>query len=528
MISHSGRKRAATKTRTTPAPIEDHDYDNLLVATHQTFARVSGKFFVTDVDDLWGLYLKGLPANQRQFHNCHCCRKFIETYGSLVAIDERGDLTPAMWSPDVPDLYGPSFAAMWNRVKHASVTGMFLSKQSTWGAPRTGEWSHLSVFPPASAIYVERLLTPGQAMAAKRQDFITVKTALADVSSAMLDEAIRILSADALARSERFLGPVKWLRALQDRPKGKQGDAIVWRAIAAAPDGYCHPRASVIWPLLDDIKAGKPFAEIKRAFDAMLHPLRYQRPQAAPAAGNIRAAEEAVEKLGFARSLERRFARLDEVQKVWAPPDPAPSPTGGVFAHLRPALKGAVRPVDLPAQTMTVQKFVRGVLPTAEKIEFYAPGHGNYMAMLTAEHADAPMIMKWGNPFSIYVYVGGSRASDWSVVASAWTQVTALVRTPCMWGDNPQPHLGDGLMLVLNGAVDRKTESGNALFPETLVGDLYAYRSVVEAYSKTAAIGGRDQASVCGYGVTARGQTDALLRVLSAGAWAGYRLDRWD
>src|ERR1019366_3072135 len=154
----------------------------------------------------------------------------------------------------------------------------------------------------------------------------------------MLDEALRLLRAESLSNSERFISPVQWLRTLHDRPKGRAGENVLWRAIASAPDGYCHPRASVVGSLLEDIAAGKPFAEIKRAFDAKLHPLIYQRPQAAPTAGNIKAAEAIVEKLGIAPSLERRFARLDEVLPwaIWQPKAPAaPQNTGGVFGHLK-------------------------------------------------------------------------------------------------------------------------------------------------------------------------------------------------
>jgi hypothetical protein len=131
----------------------------------------------------------------------------------------------------------------------------------------------------------------------------------------MLDQALRLLEADALARSEKFIGPVKWLRALHDRPTGQRGENVLWRAIAAAPEGYCHPKASVIGPLLNDIASGLPFAKIKARFDAKMAPLRYQRPQAAPAALNIKAAEARVEKLAIAPALERRFARIEDLRR---------------------------------------------------------------------------------------------------------------------------------------------------------------------------------------------------------------------
>ncbi len=322
MITHTGRRKAAAARALPVAPATPHDdpiYEALLSATKARFAAAvadGSRLFTTDASGLWETYLDNLPAAERQFHTCHCCRSFIQRYGGLVTIGEDGLTRSAMWSAEIGGLYGNSFLLMATAAEAARVTGPFLSKETVWGTPVTGPWTHLSVTPPASHVYRERALTAGQAMAAKRQDFITVTTALDEFTAPMLDQALRIFEADALARSEKFIGPVKWLRDLHDRPKRRRGVNVLWRAIGAAPDGYCHPKSSVLGPLLEDIRAGKPFDDITRSFEAMLHPLRYQRPQAAPAAQNIKQAEELVVKLGLARSLERRYARLDEVQKV--------------------------------------------------------------------------------------------------------------------------------------------------------------------------------------------------------------------
>ncbi len=75
----------------------------------------------------------------------------------------------------------------------------------------------------------------------------------------------------------------------------------------------------MIGTLLEDLTAGLPFAQIKAKFDAKMDALNYQRPAAAPAAGNIARAEKIIAKLKTEGSLDRRFARLDEIQKLWVP-----------------------------------------------------------------------------------------------------------------------------------------------------------------------------------------------------------------
>ncbi len=69
----------------------------------------------------------------------------------------------------------------------------------------------------------------------------------------------------------------------------------MWRLIASAPDGFCHPRASMIGVLLDAIAVGMSFDAIKSHFNEKVYPLLYQRPQAPPSAGNIAIAEATIE-----------------------------------------------------------------------------------------------------------------------------------------------------------------------------------------------------------------------------------------
>ena len=559
MINHPNRKaketkkataraapRAAPAPRTRAKPVSDHDrdYSALLVGAQSSFAHaVAGqaKVFTTDASGLWDAYLASFStARERQIHNCHCCRRFIETYGGLVTIDDAGQSKTIMWDAAFPG-YAEAFGEMKTLVNSARVTGVFLTKSATWGNPQTGDWQHLSVTPPAALVHRDRVLDPNQAAAAVRENFKTVSTALSEYGPKVLDEALRLLDADVLTRAEKFVGPVRWLRQLHDRPKGsKARDAVLWRAVAIAPEGFCHIKSSVLGPLLDDIVAGVPFADIQRKHAAKLHPLQYQRPQAAPAEGNVRAAEALVEKLGVAESLARRFARFDELplqHALWVPPAARPTKDRpGVFGHLKTKQGFAAAPpsVDLPVITMTWDKFVRTVLGNAKRIEVLISHRGPFYALTTAANADAPGILKWDhdderNPFAWYTYhtQGGSESSQWNLSAGSFVQVNAVTEFPNMWGSRPQPHLHVGALLILESCADTRTGQGNALFPECLRSELHGARSTIEAYSKRAAIGGRAEASACGYGI---GKENARceLRVFVAGAWTRYSIDRWD
>jgi hypothetical protein len=540
MISRSGRKRVAVsaiRAKTQTKPKIDHVYDDLLRSVDVRFGIVTspgGKLFRTDADGLWDVYLKNLPASERQFHNCHCCRRFIETYGALVAIEPDGSTSPAMWNPKLPgadNIYAASFHALFHKVKNARVASVFFSKETVWGNPTTPGWTHLSVTPPRRLVFHGRLETPGQMMAANKENYRNVMTALAEFKPAMLDEALRVLKAEALNNAEKFIAPVQWLRDLHERPKGKFGENVVWRAIADAPEGYCHPRASMVGSLLEDIQSGLPFQGVKARFDAKVAPLRYQRPQAAPAAGNIAAAEKIVEKLGIARSLERRFARLEDLETIWTPRDVKPQNRGRVFGHLKAKQETPAAPLSLPCQKMTWRKFSETVLPEAVKIEIRPPYLGSFIAMTAAAHADAPPILKWDredrrNSVAWYFYHQGSTASQWGLAPGEWAKINAVAPLPTMWGDKPMPFISEGVVLVIEGAVDSRNSS-SGLFPEIMRDDLHQIRSVVEAHSRSSRLSGAAEASACGYDLR-KNQASCLLRVFVDNAWRKVQIVRWD
>jgi hypothetical protein len=202
-----------------------------------------------------------------------------------------------------------------------------------------------------------------------------------------------------------------------------------------------------------------------------------------------------------------------------------------VFGHLRPKeAAGEVRPIELPAVTMTWEKFARTVLPVSQKLEITVPSRGSFIALTTTVHADAPPILKWDheverNPVAWYVYPNGSPAHQWGLTAGTWATITALALMATMWGSPKAVHQrrrrGN-----LEGAVDSH-DGGNALFPECLKDDLHGVRATIEAYSRSARLAGREIASACGYDIR-KSSANCVLRSFSKGSWSNYRIDRWD
>ena len=106
-----------------------------------------------------------------------------------------------------------------------------------------------------------------------------------------------------------------------------------------------------------------------------------------------------------------------------------------------------------PTVTITWEKFRRTVLGSARKIEFYVPGKEEcYTAILTAEDQEAPPIILWDteenrNPFSWYVYSGGSTPSRWNLLRG-YVEVTGVTLQPNLWQPGYE-HRGASVIFIL-------------------------------------------------------------------------------
>lgn len=458
------------------------------------------------------------PGADRQYHNCASCRQFFDRYGGLATINEAGNLESFMWDPkDAPWQYRDSIEQIIEATKRSRVTGVFVSSEPRWGTPRTrvnlgGAWNHMAVHPPRNLVYKQPAggLNAEQRVALYEQEVGMVARTLADFGERVVDQAVRLLESDALYRAEKTLGPAKWLQALHKAIRAARatgfGDAgntktnLIWRAVASAPVGFAHIRSGVLGTLLQDLADGNPFDEVAGRFAAKMKADSYQRPKAAPKAGNIEQAEKLFEAMGLAPALRRRYATLADVVPLWVPNPPESNAearsrrAGGVFASVQ--ARGTDYPAQPsassmpPAQTMTWAKFAKKVLPSAACIHMLVPsGRTSFGALVTAADPTAPPILQWDsldqrNPTSWYVYTSGSNASDWGLRAGEYVLVTVICDKPPKWyGDQKFAHMGDNVMLCLDGAKDRSGGRSLALFPELLRSELHGVRSVIEAYS---------------------------------------------
>lgn len=512
-------------------------YEDFLSSIRQAFSVASGgPLFTTNTTGLWAAFLENIPEGARQHYNCHACRRFIERFGGLVRISADGAKTPAVWG-DAPEFFTPAVNAIKNLIAKSKVSGMFVSSLLVYGEPVTGEWHHMAVTPLASSVWLSRTQTAIQRAAEKSEDLKTIIGGLLEYPIEAVTQAVKFLKSEQLYRSEKVLGVAEWLLDLHTKRNATKNTAarenITWLAVATAPAGFCHIKSSMIGTLLDDIAAGMDFNEVSRRFASKMHPLQYQRPQAAPSAGNIAQAEKIVQQLNAAGALVRRFARLAELQLIWKPAEQREVVADSVFAHLKPkGVKPKVKEVSGNPVVMTWKKFSETVLPDALLIEFYADRRGDYAAITTAANGDAPPILQWDsaenrNPFAWYFKRSTHLPSAWNLT-EGWCKVTGICLSPAMWYGEFGNHQ-KAVHFIVDGCKDTTYRgSGNAIFPETLKAEFHGVRATIEAYSRIAELEGYDEASACGIRCGAGQSWNLPIRVTSKLGVTAYRLDRWD
>lgn len=513
------------------AEIEDNDFEMFAEQCRNWFERQMAAYgphlFTVEFTD------KGFALNdeyldsfedpfERQHHNCTACRHFIRRYGKLVFIDEHGGTIPAIWPKeygDMPARYQKAADELYRAVQLGKVSGVFLSRETVLGKPETFDeglgksWTHFAVNNPHP--FRHAIQSAGQKMAEKREHFGTMYRAIIDFPAATVDAVIKMMEDDELTRSEKFIGPAKFLREAIDKlsvatVSSPGWNNILWKIVASAGPGYLTPRSSVMGSLLSDLVEGVPIEDAKRRFAEKMHPLKYNRPQSAPSMGQILEANKLVEKLGVTPSLQRRFARFEEIPKIW--------PGSGSIAETL-----IVKEDGLVPESLTFVEFRDRIMPKATAIMAKILYTNPLGAFVTATNPDAPPIFKWDredarNPVNWYLYHGGSPAHRWGLQLG-WAKVTGIAEKPWTWNNPPGAfaELGVGAMFIIEGARDTgSTEL--ALFPEMLRSELHPVRKTVEQYSKSNRIAGAEHSTACGLLLDKNGMPNPIVAMVDGEA----------
>lgn len=468
------------------------------------------------------VYLAALTDDERQYHTCSCCRHFLKNYGTLVTIDADGKTHSALWDSSTfpqDNYYYNAVERLQEVAESGRVTGIHKSSYPTWGLAEDGGFEHFSVVPPKHIVHVATYRnSASQRMAELREDYKRMAQEFNEpyLSLDNLKELKRVLDGDVLSGDEKIAGPAGWLiKTATERAEAKNQrvkENLLWRAIASALPGYTHPNTTMVGTVLADIAAGKTFEQVKRNFEFNTRGDRYRRTTAETTVNQIEQAEKLVQEMGYAPSLRRRVATIDDIQPrafVWRklvkPTLEVPQET--VFGHLKK--KAAPAPeMKLPASEMSWNKFVADVLPKAIGLEVYINNARQFLTgLMAAAVEDAPPILVYDLPEARNTVTAyqrfeqvpgrylGAQPSIQGVVPEAWGleggryyELLGVIKAPHLWGEQVFTNLGEQLLFLIDGGYDKTMETGQAgiaLFPQLLKQELHQISRVIEQFSNT-------------------------------------------
>ena len=509
----------ATVTPIKPQPSDhvagDGDFKLLRRLMQETFAAipVTEPLFLVESADLFDVFIAALPAALKQHYNCRACRHFVNRSGGLVTIQANGSLASAIW-PDSSKLAHPalapfaaSIAALHNTITSRPVNQALVTTELMLGTATSNGWDHFSIQLQKQRLHSSVIKSADAVRAEYQQEQEMLARGLAEFGMTQLQQAIALLKSGALQRPEKGLPMAEWLLAQSQRlPKLDTLSAhnLLWLISRTAPAGFNHVRSGMLGTLLDDIAKSTPQAQLVARWNALTDPSQYMRAQTAPAAGNLRRAETIIAQMEAAGSLQRRYCvRADVTETLWSAMKAAPTPQQStpslpVFGHIAPKQKAAQQPqtYDLPAQTMTWEKFSRTLLSDATSIELHVPQKAQLAALVTAVNPEAPPLLQWNNPVSVYAAQSPTQA--WNLQPGSWAAVEFITQMPYHWNGNEAANQKPGVLLALRGCRDAQRTAGGGFLPEFLRSEYREIRASLDAYARAAVVAGRDNAEACG------------------------------
>lgn len=490
-------------------------------------ARGEPLFRVKIKEPLYEAYLKGFKyPTERAHHTCNACRHFIERYGNLVIVGNDGELKSALWpgAYKVPGEYREGISEIQRIVTTSTIESAFFTNEAILGTPIAGNFTHFAVELPQTSPAFHR--EPEKRSAEIKHEFETLMNSLATYPKDVIGTAVEILSFGDLYRSEKVLGPAKFLyqaASLKERSNNRRKN-LLWKMAYTAPPGFCHAKTTMIGTLLDDLLNNpKDAAE---NFKRKMHPLKYQRPTTVKQ-GNVVSADQLVSKLDVENSFKRRFASLGEVMPyfIWGAEMKPVKKTGIFSSKLSSSPKrdpvGHVRTVTWAVFEETIK--------AARKIEVKLEDRNMaFVGITTQEVSGSRPILQWDhedhrNPLSHFFFNGGSTPRQWGI-HSGWKEVQGIMYAPWMFSLPKATHFDPFAVLVLP-EMQCKLVTGSALFPEHLKSEFHQIRSSVEALSGS---GSLKVMTPGGNGLAVGGKdSDAVIRLTFDHSVGYFKVDRW-
>lgn len=488
----------------------------------------------TNNDRLWELYLKNIPAKDRQYHTCNCCKSFFRKYAGLVIVTADKapttmfDAAAAYYLYPAVNYYKRAFRAIGNAMAKAKLVRPFLPKEEDMGVKRTDDgavWYHFHSFVPPPYLTRSKEILKHHSTVDDPQSVGNIvmelgNSLLAFLTNHMPDQYIierwkNLIH--SVPRSEKFSAEASDFNEVLQELRISGLSAFAGKLLWMKPN-VLHFPSSIIATMLG-MMAGETDRTLLMQFKERVDPLKYQRPKAPPAAGNVVSGERIIAKLHLQNALPRIMAPLSTAalvrKRIWGPSRiplhrkkdtrqlkeasvaTLGSNPGGVFADVHTKTNSAVQRsgshsrVTVAGVLARLHDIARIKVETAPTMSFFCltgPKNGMTVgAMLKWDDDSRPTAQR--NPFGWYTYPTGNAPAAWGLRGQSHVPVMTILPMPNCWESKANTYgFPEQYLLVLAGCCDQNTP-GNGLFPELLRPELRECKTTIEQYNKQNKIG---------------------------------------
>lgn len=412
--------------------------------------------FETDIDKdaLWELYLNSFPEGtnkmyrKRREYDCGHCRNFIKTIGGAVVIVDNHVHT--IWEIDTNDeVFQPVVDALNEYVKSKPIKDIWRHFTNTVGVKSTNEytedkqvikWTHMYTAVPAQLMERKEAIPTKKAAIRDRKNVF--KRSLEEITEEATDTVLELIASNTLYRGQEWNTILKDFRKYQreyNKLPDDEKDNYTWNLSLRIGDVIGRIRNHSIGTLLVNISEDMDLDNAVKAYENVVAPANYKRPKAIFTKKMLEDAKKTVTDLGYMDSLQRRFARLDDITVnniLFCNRDAAPRIKGGLDIFGEMAKDVAINPKKFSkVEEISVDKFVADVLPNAKELEvlFENRHKKNMVSLIAPVHKDAKNMMKWGNPYS-WAYSGNMTDSEMKErVKQAGGAVDGVLRFSIQW-----------------------------------------------------------------------------------------------
>lgn len=411
-----------------------------------------------DRDELWNLYLGSFPAGtneiyrERREYDCSCCRHFIKSIGNAVVI--KNNTVYSIWDMTIDD---PTFQtvanAMANYIESHAVTDVYVSQDKKIGTDKNHEqldngkintYEHFYLELPNKFVFDKRR-SVGEIKGTFRDTRNVFKRSLDEISEESIMTVLELISQNSLYKGEEWKAVLsEFLKYKKDYDKltaAEEKENFTWEKSIAAGAAIGRIRNHSIGTLLVNISEGMELDTAVKKYEQIVAPANYKRPKAIFTKKMLEDAKKKIEELGYMSSLERRFAKLDDISInniLFSNKDAQRRISGAddVFVSMEKNI--AVNPKKFSkVEEVSAEDFVKNVLPTAKEIEVFLENRhsANMVSLIAPKNADSPTMFKWNNGFS-WAYAGNITDSDIREnVKSAGGAVDGVLRFSIQWND---------------------------------------------------------------------------------------------